>query len=446
MRFTTDQIAAVTGGEVFGRPSAVDGASIDSRVLLPGQLFVPVVAERDGHDFIGTAVAAGAGAYLTAGPIGAGTAVRVDNTAAALTALGAAARDRLGHRVVGVTGSVGKTSLKDLLAATAGAVWRTTASVGSFNNELGVPLTLCNAPDDTECAVVEMGARGRGHIEDLCEIARPTVGVVTAVAGVHLELFRTIEEVAEAKSELVASLPVDGTAVLNADDERVVAMAAATAAAVLTFGVDAGEVRAAHVTLDEHLHSRFELRTPWGSAPVHLPVAGRHQVTNALGAAAAALSLGAPLEAVVEGLGGARLSAMRMDLIRSEDGFRVLDDAYNASPTSVEAALRSLVDLAADRRFAVLGTMAELGDDAAAHHHDVAVLAAELGIAVISVAEPRYRIAGPDAVADTDAAVARLRELGVGDGDVVLVKGSRSAGLERVVRGLVPDRPTPTGH
>lgn len=443
MRFTTDEIARATGGEVFGRPSAIDGASIDSRVIVHGQLFVPVVAERDGHDFIGAALAAGAGAYLTAGPIEAGTAIRVPDTAAALSALGAAARDRLGDRVVGVTGSVGKTSLKDLLAAAAGAVWPTSASVGSFNNELGVPLTLCNAPDDTECAVIEMGARGIGHIADLCAIARPTVGVVTAVAGVHLELFRTIEEVAEAKSELVASLPVDGTAVLNADDERVVAMAAATAASVLTFGIDAGEVRATHVTLDEHLHSRFELRSPWGAIDVHLPVAGRHQVANALGAAAAALSLGAPLEAVAEGLGGARLSAMRMDLTTSEEGFRVLDDAYNASPTSVEAALRAIVDLAADHRFAVLGTMAELGDAADAHHHDVAMLAAELGITLISVDEPRYGVAGADAVPDTDAAVARLRELGLGDGDVVLVKGSRSAGLERVVERLLGERRPP---
>jgi UDP-N-acetylmuramoyl-tripeptide--D-alanyl-D-alanine ligase len=440
MRFTTDEVARITGGEVFGRPSEVDGASIDSRVIVAGQLFVPVVAERDGHDFIGDAVAAGAGAYLTAGPIEAGTAIRVPETTAALASLGAASRDRLGDRVVGVTGSVGKTSLKDLLAAIAGSVWRTSASVGSFNNELGVPLTLCNAPDDTECAVIEMGARGTGHIADLCAIARPTVGVVTAVAGVHLELFRTIEEVAAAKSELVASLPASGTAVLNADDERVVAMASATAATVLTFGIDAGEVRAAHVTLDEHLHSRFELRSPWGSVRVHLPVAGRHQVTNALGAAAAALSLGAPLDAVAEGLGGARLSAMRMDLITAPEGFRVLDDAYNASPTSVEAALRSLVDLVAERRFAVLGTMAELGEEADRHHHDVAMLAAELGIELVTVGEPRYRVEGPDAVGDVTAAVARLRELGLGDGDVVLVKGSRSAGLERVVEGLLGER------
>lgn len=437
MRFTTSAVAEATGGEVFGRETEVDGATIDSRLVLPGQLFIPVVAERDGHDFIGAALRAGAPAYLTAGPIEAGTAIRVADTSSALRDLGVAARNRLGDRVVGITGSVGKTSLKDLLASVAATTYATTASVGSFNNELGVPLTLVNAPDGTECTVLEMGARGIGHIASLCEVGRPTIGVVTVVAGVHLEVFGSIDDVATGKGELVEALPASGTAVLNADDERVAAMAARTDATVLTFGQAGGEVRAVGVSLDEHLHPAFELRTPWGAADVRLAIAGRHQVVNALGAAAAGLALGVPLEQVVVGLGGARLSALRMDLVTADAGYRVLNDSYNANPTSVAAALRSIEELPAERRFAVLGTMAELGPDEAAEHRAIGVLAEELGIHLIAVAQPWYGIEGDDAVADVDAATQRLHELGLGDGDVVLVKASRSAGLDRVASALL---------
>ena len=438
MRFTTEEVAAATAGEVFGRPTEVDGATIDSRLVLPGQLFVPIVAERDGHDFIGAAVAAGASAYLTSDLIGAGTAIRVADTRAALSDLGRAAREQLGDRVIGVTGSVGKTSLKDLLASATATTFATTASMGSFNNELGVPLTLVNAPDGTECAVVEMGARCVGHIAELCEVARPTVGVVTVVAAVHTAVFGSVDEVARGKAELVTSLPPDGTAVLHADDPRVLAMAELAPCPTLTFGQDAGEVRAVDVSLDEHLHPTFELRTPWGVAEVHLSIAGRHQVINALGAAAAALAVGVPLDAVAEGLGGASLSAMRMDLVTAAAGYRVLDDAYNANPTSMAAALRAIDELPAARRFAVLGTMGELGADEVPMHRDVTTLAEELGIHVIAVDQPWYGVEGDDLVSDPSGAVDRLTDLGLGDGDVVLVKASRAAGLERVVRLLNP--------
>lgn len=433
MRFTTSEVARATGGELFGRDVAIDGVTIDSRRVRPGELFVPIVAERDGHHYIGAAVQAGATGYLTSGPIEAATAVLVADTAVALIALGAHARSRLPERVVGITGSVGKTSVKDLLAAVAGTTWRTTASVGSFNNELGVPLTLANAPDDTEVAIVEMGARGRGHIAALCAVARPTIGVVTVVAGAHLELFGSLDEVAVAKAELVAALPASGTAVLNADDDRVAAMASATEATVVRFGVGAGDVRAEGIALDGDLRARFTLHSPWGSAPVRLGVAGAHQVTNALGAAAAALVLDTPVEAVAEGLGSARLSAMRMDLVTLVDGVRVLDDSYNANLTSMLAALDALTAAPATRRFAVLGTMAELGDDAAAAHEAVAEEAAARGIHLVTVDEPRYGVVEPDAVAGPEAAVDQLTAAGLAAGDVVLVKASRSARLERVV-------------
>jgi len=437
MRFTTAEVADATGGEVFGRASEVDGASIDSRSVNAGQLFVPIVAERDGHQFIGSAVSRGASVYLTSGPIEAGTAILVPDTATALTGLGRAARARITGPVVGITGSVGKTSLKDLLAGVSATTWRTAASVGSFNNELGVPLTLANAPDGTEVAVVEMGARGKGHIEVLCDVARPTVGVVTVVAGAHLEQFGSLEGVAEAKSELIASLPSSGTAVLNADDPLVRAMADVTDATIVLFGVHGGDVRAENIALDPDVRATFTLVSPWGSHVVHLGVAGEHQVVNALGAAAAALSFGTPIEAIAEGLAQGQLSPGRMDLTTRPDGVRVLDDTYNANPTSMLAALDALTRLDGGHRFAVVGTMAELGDGADAAHRDIAAAARERGITLVTVAEPRYQQLAPLAVDDPAEAIAALHQAGLAEGDAVLVKASRSAGLERVVALLL---------
>ncbi|MCU1485698.1 MAG: murF2 [Actinomycetia bacterium] len=430
MRFRAGEVAAATGGRLEGPDVAVDGVAIDSRGDVAGRLFVPVVAERDGHDFISTALAAGAAAYLTSHAPEGGTAIEVADTVVALGAVGGLARDRLPDRIVGVTGSVGKTSVKDLLAAALAGTYATVASEKSFNNELGVPLTLANAPEGTEAAVIEMGARGIGHIRFLCELARPTIGIVTAVGHVHTEMFGTIDDVAIGKGELVESLPPSGTAVLNADDERVAAMARRTTATVLTYGT-AGDVTATDVTLDD-LQPAFRLRTPWGEADVRLAVRGHHQVGNALAAAAAALAAGVPLDAVADGLGRAALSPWRMDLRRTAAGALVLNDAYNANPISMAAALRSLAALDASRRVAVLGTMAELGDVAAAEHAAIAALATELGVRVIALAEPRY---GGEQVADVAAAAAALGELG--DGDAVLVKGSRVAGLERLADVLL---------
>ncbi len=431
------QIAAATGGTLHGPDVQVDSAGIDSRALRAGQLFVPIVAERDGHDFIPAAVAAGASAYLTdrapdlALPA---TAIQVDDTFTALAALGREARRRLPDRVVGVTGSVGKTSTKDLLAGVLETTYRTAASEKSFNNELGLPLTLLGAPDDTEAVVLEMGARGVGHIALLCEIASPTVGVLTRVEGVHLEMFGSLDDVARAKGELVESLPADGLAILNADHEIVAAMDARTQARVLTYGLAPGaDVRAENIVLDDQLRPRFDLITPWGAAAVALGARGEHQVPNALAAAAAGGGLGVPVDAIAAGLAGARLSGLRMELATTGAGVVVINDAYNANPTSMAAALGSLARLDARRRFAVLGTMAELGDDGPAAHREVAALAHDLGVAVIAVDEPAYGD-GVTHVADVDAAVAALGDLT--EGDAVLVKGSRVAALERVAQAL----------
>jgi UDP-N-acetylmuramoyl-tripeptide--D-alanyl-D-alanine ligase len=430
VRFTAGEAARATGGTLVGADVDIDGASIDSRTRAPHQLFVPIVGERDGHDFIDSS----AGPYVTARGARGGTAIEVEATGAALLDLGAWARRRLSDRVVGITGSVGKTTVKDLLASVLRNRFVTAASPGNFNNELGLPLTLLNAPDDTEAGVLEMGARGIGHIAMLCDIGRPTVGVVTAVAAVHTEVFGTIEDVARGKAELVAALPRSGTAVLNADDARCAAMASQTDARVLTYSIERdADLRAEAVHFDDELRPTFVARTPWGDVEVRVAIRGIHQVGNALAAIGAALAVGATLEDAAVGLARADLSKWRMDLQRTERGALVLNDAYNSSPTSAIAALRSLAVLPARRRLAFLGTMAEL-DDADAAHREVAQAAADLGVHLIAVGEPRF---GGDIVAGIDEAVAVAEALELGDGDAVLVKGSRVAGLERLADRLL---------
>jgi UDP-N-acetylmuramoyl-tripeptide--D-alanyl-D-alanine ligase len=434
-------VAAAADGVRYGPDVTVDGVTIDSRAVTGGELFVAVVADRDGHDFVDDALTRGAAGYVRSRPLSDGEdreapIVVVPDTAAALLALGGQARSRLPDRVVGITGSVGKTSTKDLLRAVLARRYVTAASAASFNNELGVPLTLANAPDGTEATVVEMGARGVGHIARLCAVAGPTVGVVTAVAEGHLELFGSVEAVARAKGELVESLPAHGAAVLNADDPRVSAMAARTAARVVTFGADSGgDVRAEAVVLDEEARPSFRLCSPWGSTELALALRGRHQVTNALAAAAAALVCDVGLDDVVAGLSEATCSPMRMQLLRAPSGAVVLNDAYNANPTSARAALDALAALPGERRMAVLGPMAELGPESDAMHAAVAAYATGLGIEVITVAAPAYGGPAADSAADLDAALERLGPLG--PGDVVLVKASRVAGLERLAERLV---------
>ncbi|MFT4086435.1 MAG: UDP-N-acetylmuramoyl-tripeptide--D-alanyl-D-alanine ligase [Gordonia sp. (in: high G+C Gram-positive bacteria)] len=432
MHLLASQIAAATGGVLHGPDVRIDSASIDSRSIRPGQLFVPIVAARDGHDFIAGAVASGASAYLTdRAPDAAvpATAIGVTDTALALADLGREARRHFPERVVGVTGSVGKTSTKDLLAGVLETTYRTAASEKSFNNELGLPLTMLGAPDDTEAVVLEMGARGVGHIALLCDIASPTVGVLTRVEGVHLEMFGTLEDVARAKGELVESLPSAGIAVLNADHPVVAGMSSRTSARVLTYGFEnPADVSASNIVLDEALRASFDLHTPWGSTHVALGARGEHQVPNALAAVAAAGGLGVPVEAFADGLAGARLSGLRMELSTTDAGVTVINDAYNANPTSMAAALSSLARLDARRRFAVLGTMAELGADGPAAHRDVARAARDLGVTVIAVDEPAY---GDDAVHVTGVAGAVDALGALSAGDAVLVKGSRVAALER---------------
>jgi len=440
VRFTAAQIAEASGGRVVGDPAAtVDGATQDSREVQAGQLFVPLVAERDGHDFVDRAVTAGATVCLWARSSDVPTdltAVIVDDTAAALEALGAAARDRLDVPVVGITGSVGKTTVKDLALGVLGAAGRAHGSARSFNNEIGVPLTLLATPDDASAVVVEMGARGSGHIRSLCAIARPTIGVVTRVAMVHSEMFGSIDDIAQGKGELIEALPESGTAVLNAGDERVAAMAERTDATVLTYGVGVGDVRVERVDVADDLRLRIALATPWGAIEVEPSARGAHNAENAAAAAAVGLATGMGLELVAIGLADAELSPLRMSVVVLESGAVVLDDSYNANPTSMRAALDALSSVPARRRIAVLGVMAELGPESDTEHATIGAEVVNRGIELIAVAAPQYEAVrqGGLSVDGIDSAVEILGELE--EGVAVLAKGSRVAGLDELVRRL----------
>ena len=449
MRFTTAEVAAHLGGTMVGPDVAVEGASIDTRSARPGQLFVPIVAERDGHEFIPAALAAGCPAYLTSRePVGA-TAVVVDDTAAALVNLGELARGCISGRVIGITGSVGKTTTKDILARCLVSTFSTAASERSFNNELGLPLTLLNVPDGVQNVVLEMGARGIGDIARLLGVARPEVGIVTSVALAHVEYFGDLDGVARAKGELVAGLPPSGLAVLNFGDVRVARMADFSPCPVLGYAVDddsahrdaaraGAEVRAENVSLDGELRPSFRLVTPWGKAEVHLSLHGVQQVGNALAASSAALWCGVPLPTVVASLADVSASPLRMEVRYPPGGPTLLVDCYNANPASTEAALRSLAALPAARHVALLGVMAELGPATTSEHRRMVSVAAALGIEVVGYETDLY---GGPSVSGIDEAVGLLRSAAATD--AVLVKGSRVARLEEVVGVFDAQSPSP---
>ena len=452
------EIAAVTGGRVRdGDPARLVSApaTVDSRSVDPGGLFVAVPGERaDGHDFAAAAVRAGAGGVLCARPVGV-PAVVADDPVAALGRLARAVVDRLaGCQVIAITGSQGKTTTKDLLAALLERAGETVAAVGNHNNEIGVPLTALQAGPATRYLLVEMGARRVGDISYLCDLTPPDVALVLNVGVAHIGEFGGRDRIAAAKSELVAALRPGGLAVLNRDDPLVLAMAQVTSARVLTFGTSPGaDLRVTAVTLDASGRARFRLRAGDSEAAVRMRLVGEHQALNAAAAAAVALSCGVPLGVVVPALAeAAARSRWRMEVQRRPDGVSVINDAYNANPSSMDAALRTLSAMgrapaASGRTVAVLGEMLELGESAPAEHEVVGRLAVELGVSrVVAVgpgAEPIHRAAlragGPDRscwVPDVAAALAELSGR-LGPGDVVLVKASRAAGLERVASGLL---------
>ena len=430
MRLTARDIATATGGELHGPDVTVDGASTDSREVVAGQLFVPVVAVRDGHDFVGAALAAGATAYLTARAPEGGSAVVVADTVDALWDLGVHARAQLCDLVVGITGSVGKTTVKDLVAGGLGAGLRTHASRASYNNELGVPLTLLGAPDGVEAVVVEMGARHPGDIARLRGLVRPSIGVITSIGSAHAAHLGGPGGIAEEKGSLIEGLPREGYAILN-DVECGPDVRRRTEANVVTFGSSSGDVRG-HVTgRDAGLRPTVRIDSPWGSGEIELSVRGDHQATNAAAAVAAAVCAGMDLEAVLAGVASAEGSELRAEFWRAPSGLRVLNDSYNANPASVEAALRNLALVDAPRRVAVLGEMAELGEGSDEAHRRMGELAGALGIEVVTVDGAPY---GGTAVDGQDEALALVE--GLAPDSVVLLKASRSVGLDRMAARL----------
>lgn len=430
MRFRASEVAAAVGGQLHGPDLEIDGVSFDSRSVQPGQLFVPIVADRDGHEFIDGALDRGAAAFLTSQPFaGRGTAIVVPDTLRALMALAAARRSTFDGPVIGITGSVGKTSTKDLAWAALAASKRTWANERSFNNEQGLPTTLLNTPELTDVLVLEMGMRGFGEIAELCAIARPTIGVVTRVAEAHSDRVGGIEGVARAKAELIEALPANGLALLNVDDARVRAMAGVAPCPVLFYGEgDGADVRITDLRIDEIARPSFRLHTPWGSSLVHLGVSGRHMAHNAAAALACVGAVGADLHEGAAALADIGLTAMRMEVQRTPAGATVLNDSYNANPTSMRAALDALADLPATRRVAVIGLMAEISDTEA-EHRAIVEYAYGRGIEVLVVGTDLY---GIQPVADPVAALGLLA-----GGDAVLVKASRVVGLERVAAALL---------
>lgn len=453
-----DQIAQITGAaidRVADLSAMVTGpVVIDSRQVVPGALFAALPGEHaDGHDFAAGAVAAGAVVTLGTRPTGT-PALIVADVPAALGRLARAVVDRLpGLIIAGITGSAGKTTTKDLAAQLVGSLGPTVAPQNSFNNEIGHPLTVLRADAATRYLIAELSARGPGHIAALCQIAPPRLGVVLCVGNAHAGEFGGMTQVAAAKSELPKALPADGVAVLNADDPLVVGMAATTAARVVTFGRSAGaDVRARSVSLDRLSRPAFTLEMPDGEAGVALRLHGEHNVTNALAAAALAGQLGMDVGAIAGALSAAEgRSKWRMEVTERSDGVVVVNDAYNASPEAMAAALEAVRVMRAGRRaYAVLGRMAELGERSREFHEQAGMVAARTGVTgLIAVGdEAAPMLTGAKAVAgysgeliavpDGAAALAVLSDR-LQPGDVVLVKASRAAGLQTVALALAAE-------
>ena len=426
---SVDEVLALEAGTLTlgAEASRFTGVTIDSRAAGPGDLFVAV---GRGSEFVADALARGAAGALVP-----------QDAFAALAALGRAVRTRSDARVVGITGSTGKTSTKDILAALCRPHRRTVAAEASHNNEIGVPLTLARIEPDTEVVVLELAMRGRGQIAELAEVARPDVGVITSVGPAHLELLGTLEEVAAAKGELLTALPDGGVAVVPAGvpllerdlrrDLEVIRFGERGDVALVDFQSTGGE-------------SRLEIAAFGLSLTLELNVRSRYNAHNALAALAAYYALGLPLELAQAGARSIVLSRWREEEFELEDGSLLLNDCYNANPMSMRAALAHLAERAgARRRIAVLGEMAELGPDAPAYHREIGAAAAEAGVEVLLAVGPvgRNYLDGAGEVPETrwapdvEAAIQELKAL-LRPGDCVLVKASRAVGLEAVAQAL----------
>ncbi|HEX6488203.1 MAG TPA: UDP-N-acetylmuramoyl-tripeptide--D-alanyl-D-alanine ligase [Candidatus Dormibacteraeota bacterium] len=434
MRYSLADVARVAGGRYSGEPLEVDAYATDSRRASAGTLFFALKgAELDGHDFVADAAARGATGVVVERPLDiAAPQVVVDSTWEALFALAADALHATGPLAVGVTGSNGKTSTKDFVAAALGGRYRALKTEGNLNTETGVPLTLLRLEPGVHTALVaEMGMQGPGEIARLAKLVQPAIGVITVIGTVHLEFFPSREDLARAKGELLEALPPDGVAVLNADDPYTELLRSLTTARIVTFG---GE--GADYAVQDYVGSTFSVR----GHEVHLQLPGRHQALNAAAALAVAEAAGVPLAEAAPRLAEVAPAKGRMREVRAARGFTILDDSYNASPESMEAAFAVVAEHPGRRRLAVLGEMRELGALAGPEHERIGRLAKDVfdGVAVVDTGEAGKlaTAAGAELVPDAEAARLWVQEH-AGEGDLVLVKASRGVALERLVDALV---------
>ncbi|MFL5737206.1 MAG: UDP-N-acetylmuramoyl-tripeptide--D-alanyl-D-alanine ligase [Actinomycetota bacterium] len=443
-------VAAATDGVVHGEDVEVSSVAVDGRAAGPGALFVAIRGERaDGQDFVEQAFASGASAALVERSIGDHPHVLVGDTTSAFLSLAASERRAMDASVVVITGANGKTSTKDLAAAILSTRFGVHASPASFNNEVGVPLTILGAPPETEMLVCELGARHVGDHARLTGVVDPDVVVVTNAGVAHLQEFGSWENVVAATAEPVEALGEGAIAILSADDRTVRELSERTAAEVLTFGLaDEADVRATDVELDPDGRARFTLRCAGESEPVELSVVGTHMVSNALAASACGLALGLTAAECATGLKNAEISHWRMEISETSGGLRLVNDAYNANPDSMEAGLKAARWIARDGRLvAVLGHMAELGPVSAEEHATLGRLVTRIGIdRLVTVGAEAEAIARsailegmePDAVRSVDSAADAASDVRswARRGDVVFLKGSRVVGLERVAEAL----------
>ena len=449
--FDLERVARITGGDFSGRKvnCQLSGISTDSRNLNPESLFVPLRGERfDGHDYLSQAVKNGAAACLSEEVI-AGLnvpVVRVADTLQALGDIAAAYRLQLNGPLVAITGSAGKTTTKEMLATIMEQVAPGLKTAGNFNNLIGLPLTLFRLQQEHQWAVLEMGTSSLGEIERLTEIAQPTIGVITNIGAAHLETLQGLDGVSRAKGELLAGMR-GGTAIINLDDHRVAQLPVANGVKILTYGLVAEAQVRAEAIEDNAAGVCFDLLFAGQKQRVQLAIPGRHNVSNALAAAAAALEMKVPLAKVVAGLARCAAVAGRMDLSPLPCGGLLVDDSYNSNPLSAHAALDALASLSGrGRRIAVLGDMLELGEKSVQMHEKLGAKAAEVAEVLIAVGQFSTAICRGAGAAGmkseqmlevADAAAARDSLLGQQhSGDKILVKGSRGVQLEKVVEAL----------
>ena len=455
---TLGQICDIVGGELIGDPAIkVSGISIDSRSCKSGELFAAIVGERvDGHDYVGQALSGGASALLTSKQVE-GPQVIVPNTPDvldpviyAIAKISSHIRSLMrGVEVIGITGSSGKTSTKDMIGQVLSHAATTHAPSGSQNNELGLPLTLLSAPRDVKYLVAEMGMRGLGHISYLCELAQPTIGVITNVGRAHIGEVGSIEGIAKAKSELVRAIQSSGVVVLNADDERVMAMRELTEATVFTYGfASTADVRAENLTLSPYGSYNFDLVYRGERTPASIPMLGEHNVLNALAAAAVGIAVGMEVADISRALTTLKqMSKWRMEVHQIPGNITIINDAYNANPESMTAALETLTAIpATGKTYSILGKMHELGNDSDAIHAQIAKLASDLGVTqVVAVGNEATAYGLPDLTtgAKTSAGMSEksvwlpdfdtacdyiVNE--VNSGDILLFKASRAEQFE----------------